>query len=70
MATAIITSERIDDLPLLVHWLLDMHVDTIIDAACGAPHGNRQGLSYGQLAVVFVAYVLSQCNHFLSPVRD
>jgi transposase len=27
-------------------------------------------LSYGQLAVVFVAYILSECKHFLSPVRD
>lgn len=65
-----ITSERIDDVPLLVHWLLRMHVDQIIDAVLGPPHGNRQGLSYGQLAVVFIAYILTECNHFLSPVRD
>jgi transposase len=47
-----------------------MHIDQIVDNVLGAPHGNRQGLSYGQLAVVFIAYILSQCNHFLSPVRD
>jgi transposase len=70
MTTAQITSERIDDIPLLIEWLLGMHVDQIIDAVVGPGHGNRQGLSYGQLAVVFVAYILSQCNHFLSPVRD
>ena len=70
MATAQITSERIDDIPLLLQWLLDMHIDQIIDAVLKSPHGNRQGLSYGQLAVVFVAYVLTECNHFLSPVRD
>jgi transposase len=70
MATARITSERIDDLPLLLRWLLDMHIDQIIDAVLKSPHGNRQGLSYGQLAVVFVAYILTECNHFLSPVRD
>ena len=68
--TAQITSERIDDIPLLMRWLLDMHIDQIIDAVLGAPHGNRQGLSFGQVAVVFVAYVLTECNHFLSPVRD
>lgn len=70
MTTAQITSERIDDIPLLLQWLLDMHIDQIIDAVLKSPHGNRQGLSYGQLAVVFVAYILTECNHFLSPVRD
>jgi len=70
MTTAQITSERIDDIPLLIRWLLDMHLDQIIDAVLGTPHGNRQGLSYGQLVVVFVAYILTECNHFLSPVRD
>ena len=70
MAAAQITSERIDDIPLLMQWLFDMHIAQIIDAVLNTPHGNRQGLSYGQLAVVFVAYILRQCNHFLSPVRD
>jgi transposase len=70
MTTARINSERIDDIPLLMRWLLDMHIDQIVDNVLATPHGNRQGLSYGQLAVVFVAYILSQCNHFLSPVRD
>lgn len=70
MTCRIITSERIDDVPLLVYWLLRMHIDKIIDTVLGPPHGNRQGLSYGQLAVVFIAYILTECNHFLSPVRD
>jgi len=70
MANAQITSERVDDLPLLIQWLLDMHIDKIIDAVVKPPHGNRQGLSYGQLTVVFLAYILTTCNHFLSPVRD
>ena len=70
MTTAWITSERIDDLPLLLRWLLDMHIDQLIDAVLKSPHGNRQGLSYGQLTVVFVAYILTECNHFLSPVCD
>ena len=70
MPTVTIDSERIDDVPLLMHWMLEMHIDKIIDAAIGAPHGNRQGLSYGQLAVVYLACILSQCCHFLSPVRE
>lgn len=67
---SIISDERIDDVPLLVYWLLEMHIDKIIDAVLRPPHGNWQGLSYGQLAVVFIAYILTECNHFLSPVRD
>ncbi len=70
MACRVITSERIGDVPLLVYWLLKMPIDKIIDAVLGPPHGNWQGLSYGQLTVVFIAYILTECNHFLSPVRD
>jgi transposase len=70
MTRPTITSERIDDVPLLISWLLQMQVGEIVDSILGPPHGNRQGLSYGQLAVVFIAYILTQCNHFLSPVRD
>lgn len=70
MATGTIDSERIDDIPLLMYWMLEMHIDQIIDAAIGAPHGNRQGLSYGKLAVVYLAYILSECRHFLSSVRE
>ncbi len=70
MATGTIDSERIDDIPLLMHWMLEMHIDRIIDAAIGAPHGNRQGLSYGRLAVVYLAYILSEYRHFLSSVQE
>ena len=70
MPTSTIPSERIDDIPLLLHWLRAMQVDKIIDAVLDPPHGNRQGLSYGQLTVVCLAYMLSTCHHSLSPVRD
>jgi len=70
MSRPTITSERIDDLPLLICWLQRMHINTIIDAVLGPPHGNWQGLSYGQVALVFIAYILTECNHFLSPVQD
>jgi transposase len=63
------TSERIDDLPLLVAWLQQMRVDAIIDEALGPPHGNWSGLSYGEVAVVFLTHLLMACTHFLSPVQ-
>ena len=64
------TSERIDNLPLLIHWLKRMRVDVIIDHVLGPPHGNWEGLSYGEVALVFVAYVLMRCTHFLSPMQE
>ena len=64
------TSERIDELPLLVYWLKQMQVDVIIDRVLGAPHGNWEGLSYGELALVFLTYTIMGCTHFLSPVEE
>lgn len=63
------TSERIDNLPLLIHWLKGMQVDRIIDRVLGPAHGNWEGLSYGEVALVFVAYVVMRCTHFLSPMQ-
>lgn len=46
-----------------------MQVDVIIDEVLGPAHGNWEGLSYGEVALVFVAYVLMCCTHFLSPMQ-
>jgi transposase len=64
------SSERIDNLPLLIYWLKHMRVDVIIDRVLGPPHGNWEGLSYGEVALVFVAYVVMGCTHFLSPMQE
>jgi transposase len=47
-----------------------MQVDGIIDRVLPQPHPNRQGLSYGQLALLFVAYVISLRNHRLSGMEE
>jgi len=47
-----------------------MQVDVIIDRALGAPHGNWEGLSYGELALVYIVYVVMKCSHYLSPVEE
>lgn len=62
MSTARI--ERVDSLPLILTWLLRMHIHTIIDGIW-RPHGRWQGLNYGQLALLFVAYVIHQHIHRL-----
>ncbi|MBN1311673.1 MAG: IS1634 family transposase [Anaerolineae bacterium] len=44
--------------------------DEIVDQELGAPHGNWEGLSYGEVALVFIAYVVMSCTHFLSPMEE
>jgi hypothetical protein len=56
-------SERIDDLPVIIYWLKQMKVAEIIDEHLAKPHGNRQGLSYGELAVLLLTYIVSEGDH-------
>ena len=62
--------ERVDGIPLIVYWLLKMHIDKIVDRVLPHPHPNRQGLSYGQLVVLFVTYVLHMRTHRLCGVEE
>ncbi len=61
--------ERVDSLPLIIYWLVKMKFHTIIDAIW-KPHGNWQGLSYGQLALLFATYVLHRRTHRLSGMEE
>jgi len=64
-----ISSERIDDIPVIVEWLKQMEVSKIIDQSLSKPHGNHQGLSYGQLSVLLLTYIISQEDHRLCAVE-
>ena len=46
-----------------------MEIASIIDRELPVPHGNRKGLSYGQLSVLFLSYVVSQSDHRLCAVE-
>lgn len=63
------TSERSDDIPLIIHWLEQLQLSTVVDAALPSPHGNRKGLSYGQLSVLLLSYIMSQSDHRLCAVE-
>jgi len=39
-----------------------MKVASIIDNHLASPHGNRQGLSYGELAVLLLIYIVSEAD--------
>jgi len=62
--------ERVDGIPLIVYWLLKMHVAEIIDHILPLPHLNRRGLSYGQLAILFLTYVLYMRDHRLCAMEE
>lgn len=40
-----------------------MKVATLIDEYLPLPHGNRKGLSYGELAVLLLTYIVSEGDH-------
>ena len=63
-------SERSDDIPLLLHQLKKLQIAEIIDASLPSPHGNRKGLSYGELSVLLLSYIMSQGDHRLCAVED
>lgn len=64
-----LTIERVDNLPVILSWLHRMRIAELIDRFW-RPHGNWSGLSYGQLTVVFLAFVLYTRTHRLSYAAD
>lgn len=61
--------ERIDTIPLINAILKKMDIQQIIDSIF-IPHGNWSGLSYGQLAVLFIIYVLHSLTHRFSGMES
>ena len=61
--------ERIDDIPLLIGILRQMRIAEVLDKHLGRHH-LHQGLSSGNLAVGWLAYILSQSDHRKSAVQN
>ncbi|GCL49344.1 hypothetical protein NIES3804_08980 [Microcystis aeruginosa NIES-3804] len=40
-----------------------MRIASIIDNNLASPHGNRQGLSYGELGVLLLTYIVREEDH-------
>jgi len=49
--------------------LAQMGVQESIDAAY-TPHGNHEGLSVGWLAVIWLTYIVSACDHRMATVQE
>jgi len=63
-----VTTERVDDIPLLLAQLKRMGVQELLDEHFPT-HGSWQGLSLGQVAVVWLSHILSQADHRLNQVQ-
>ena len=67
--TRIFRHERVDDMPLIMGLANKLHLAEVLDYHMET-HGLQQGLNNGQLAVGWLAYILSQAEHRQSAVRD
>jgi transposase len=67
-ATLELTHERVDDVPLLLGFLIKLQLPEILDRHL-PPHPLHQGLSHGWLITVWIAYILSRADHRKSPVQ-
>src|SRR5258708_3988004 len=65
----IVKQERIDDVPLLLGFMRKMKIAEILDKHLGEHH-LHQGLSNGNLALGWIAYILSESDHRKSAVQE
>jgi transposase len=61
--------ELIDDIPLIIEFCNRLNLAEIIDTNFKT-HGNQEGLSNGELALGWIAHILSQGDHRKSPVEE
>jgi transposase len=63
-----LTTERIDDFPLLLSVMQRLGLPDIFDHHLGR-HGHHQGLSWGWIATIWLAHILTESNHRKQPVQ-
>jgi transposase len=64
-----IETERIDDIPLLIAHMQHMKVAELLDKHVPT-HGQRKGLSVGEVSMVWLAHILSQADHRMNRVQE
>src|SRR5437867_8005160 len=64
-----ITSEQINDLPLLLGIIEEMGVRGVIDAQIH-PHGNWEGISVGTAVSMWLSHLLMERDHRVVSVRE
>jgi transposase len=64
-----ITTERVDDIPLLIAQMQRMGLASLLDEHFPT-HGNRGGLSLGWVTSVWLTHLLSQADHRMNRVQS
>jgi transposase len=68
MAEVEVCTERLADVPLLVHQQRRMGIPAVLDDVI-EPHGNRKGLSIGWLTCLWLSFILSEADHRMIEVE-
>src|SRR6266571_850705 len=63
-----VTTERVDDLPILLAQSDTMGIPELLDE-CFKPHGNWEGISLGWTTAVWLAHILSEGDHRMNQVQ-
>ena len=64
-----IQTERVDDIPLLMAQQRKMGLTQVVNEAMSV-HGNRQGLSVGDLLATWLSFILSEGDHRMMAVEE
>src|SRR6476620_8481683 len=64
-----IETERADDIPLLLAHMQRMNIAELLDKHIPV-HGNRKGLSLGNVIMVWLSHILSEANHRMNQVQE
>lgn len=64
-----VTTERIDDVVLLLHVMLQIGLPTLLNEHLPR-HWKQEGLDWGWVIVIWLAYILSEGDHRKVVVRD
>ncbi len=63
-----ITTERLNDFPLLLEIMVRLGLPGLMDNQVRR-HGLQQGLSWGWMATIWLAHILTQSNSRKQPVQ-
>ena len=69
MSEVMVQTERVDDIPLLFQQQMELGIAESIDSVVPR-HGNRLGLSIGEVTMGWLIYILSKSDHRLSVVEE
>lgn len=69
MSEVTVQTEQVNDIPLLIKQQEKMGLAEIFDQIV-PQHGNRKGLSMGQMIVGWLSYIVSESDHRLSFVQE